>query len=218
MGVGMVAWKPVITHVKEGMDVALVGLGGVGHFVCKFATALGAKVTCFSHSVNKEDEALDVCGAYHFVYVSDDEKAIPLGYKNVFDLVVFTAPVKYNYDSLFRSAKPGGKVCLIGTVGGEPTELPQDVNITFDDSRLNPFPTENPPVNSQAGDDAKHVTVVWSNGGSPKDYDAMFAFVDKHKITVNTAAERFNVLQETLKGIEDSPAVKNILFWSTAHL
>jgi len=49
-----------------GKKVGVMGLGGLGHMGVKFAAALGAEVTVFSHSAAKEADAKRM-GAKHFV-------------------------------------------------------------------------------------------------------------------------------------------------------
>jgi len=45
--------------------VAIVGLGGLGHMGLKLAKALGAKVTLFTRSPGKEDDARRLGGRRH---------------------------------------------------------------------------------------------------------------------------------------------------------
>ncbi|KAJ4850812.1 hypothetical protein Tsubulata_030893, partial [Turnera subulata] len=48
---------------KPGMNIGVVGLGGLGHVAVKFAKAMGLKVTVISTSPNKKQEALERLGA-----------------------------------------------------------------------------------------------------------------------------------------------------------
>lgn len=52
---------------KPGLNLAVVGLGGLGHMAVKFAKALGSKVTVISTSPNKKKEAIENMGADSFV-------------------------------------------------------------------------------------------------------------------------------------------------------
>ncbi len=52
----------------------VVGLGGVGHMAVKFGKAFGMKVTVFSRSPSKENEAQEVLGADNFIVSKDPEK------------------------------------------------------------------------------------------------------------------------------------------------
>lgn len=44
-------------NVTPGMNVGIVGLGGLGHMGVKFAHAMGAKVTVITTSPGKEEDA-----------------------------------------------------------------------------------------------------------------------------------------------------------------
>ncbi|MEG3002736.1 MAG: zinc-binding dehydrogenase, partial [Comamonas sp.] len=57
-------YSPLRTwNVGPGSRVAVIGLGGLGHMAIKLAKALGAEVTLFSRSPNKEADARRL-GAY----------------------------------------------------------------------------------------------------------------------------------------------------------
>lgn len=88
---GLTAWSPLVrAGTGPGKKVAIVGLGGVGHFAVLWAAALGAEVTVISHSTRKKDDAIKL-GAKHFVVNSEKDWAKPLAFK--FDFVLNTADV-----------------------------------------------------------------------------------------------------------------------------
>lgn len=68
-------YAPMVRHNmnQRGKSLGVVGLGGLGHMAVKFGKAFGLKVTVFSTSISKKDEALNLLGADHFV-ISSDEK------------------------------------------------------------------------------------------------------------------------------------------------
>ncbi len=53
------------------MQVAVIGLGGLGHLGVKFAAAMGAEVTVLSQSLSKKDAGLAM-GASDYYATSDD--------------------------------------------------------------------------------------------------------------------------------------------------
>lgn len=55
-----------------GDNVAVLGVGGLGHLGLKFARALGCTVTAISSSKQKEKDAKEF-GAHHFLLLSDIE-------------------------------------------------------------------------------------------------------------------------------------------------
>ncbi len=78
-----------------GKKVAVVGLGGLGHFAVLWANALGAEVTVISHSPHKKDDALKL-GAKHFVSNQDKDWSKPLAFN--FDFVLNTADMTHTFD------------------------------------------------------------------------------------------------------------------------
>jgi D-arabinose 1-dehydrogenase-like Zn-dependent alcohol dehydrogenase len=52
---GVTAWMPFVRHdIGPGRNVAIVGLGGLGHIALQFALALGCIVTVISTSPGKQ--------------------------------------------------------------------------------------------------------------------------------------------------------------------
>lgn len=93
---GLTVWSPLVrAGVGPGKKVAIVGLGGLGHFAVMWANALGAEVTVISHSPDKKEDALKL-GAKHFVYNGDKEWAKPLAF--TFDFVLNSADMTHTFD------------------------------------------------------------------------------------------------------------------------
>ena len=69
---GITLYSPIKHwNAGPGKKVAVMGLGGLGHMGVKFAVALGADVTVFSHSPSKESDA-KAMGAHHFVSTKEE--------------------------------------------------------------------------------------------------------------------------------------------------
>ncbi|KAL7619633.1 hypothetical protein AAE478_010174 [Parahypoxylon ruwenzoriense] len=86
---GLTVWSPLVrAGTGPGKKVAIVGLGGLGHFAVLWGNALGAEVTVISHSPGKEADARSL-GAKHFVVSSAKGWAQPLAF--TYDLVLNTA-------------------------------------------------------------------------------------------------------------------------------
>lgn len=59
---------------QPGKSLGVIGLGGLGHLAVKFGKAFGLKVTVFSTSTSKRDDALNLLGADNFVVSSDEQQ------------------------------------------------------------------------------------------------------------------------------------------------
>jgi len=58
---GLTVFSPMKRHgVGPGKKLAVVGIGGLGHFAIMFGKAMGAEVTAISHSPNKAEDAKKV--------------------------------------------------------------------------------------------------------------------------------------------------------------
>jgi uncharacterized zinc-type alcohol dehydrogenase-like protein len=112
---GITLYSP-IRHwgVGKGSRVGVMGLGGLGHMGVKFAAALGADVTVFSHSPKKEADALKM-GASKFVVTRGDEwnKEIT----KTFDLVLNTVSAEIELDPYLQLLDTDGTLVVIGLPG-----------------------------------------------------------------------------------------------------
>lgn len=97
-----------------GKKVGIMGLGGLGHMGVKFAHALGAEVTIFSHSPNKESDALAM-GADHFVATHDINALKEL--KTSFDLIINTVSAELDINLYLELVKLDGTLVIIGLPG-----------------------------------------------------------------------------------------------------
>ena len=99
---------------KSGMKVGVMGLGGLGHMGVKFAAALGADVTVFSHSPSKEADA-KAMGAHHFVVTKDPKNLAPLAAS--FDLILNTVSAELDINIYLNLLKLDGTLVVIGLPG-----------------------------------------------------------------------------------------------------
>lgn len=89
MCAGLTVYSPLVrAGVGPGKKVAIVGIGGLGHFAIMFARALGADVTAISHSPDKKSDALSL-GAHRFVSSREKDWAQALAFE--FDFVLNSA-------------------------------------------------------------------------------------------------------------------------------
>jgi len=117
---GITLYSP-LRHWKVGVGtkVGVIGLGGLGHMGVKFAAAMGAEVTVFSHSVNKEADAKRM-GATHFVVTKD--AAVFADLKESFDLILNTVSAELDINVYLELLKLNGTLVVIG-LPGKPYEV-----------------------------------------------------------------------------------------------
>ncbi len=107
MCAGLTTYSPLKrAGTGPGKKVAIVGIGGLGHFALLWAKGLGAEVTALSHTAGKKEEALKL-GADHFVCTRDKDWAKPLALTfnfilncadmtNEFDLKIYMSTLAVN--------------------------------------------------------------------------------------------------------------------------
>ena len=94
-----------------GKNVAIVGLGGLGHMGVKLSRALGAKTTVLSHSPSKRDEALRM-GADHFHATSDRATFKQLA--GSFDLIINTVSADIDWNAYLNLLAVDGTMVVVG--------------------------------------------------------------------------------------------------------
>ncbi|KAJ7943761.1 putative Alcohol dehydrogenase [Quillaja saponaria] len=105
---------------KPGLNVGVVGLGGLGHVAVKFLKSLGAKVTVISTSPNKMKEATENLGADSFLVSRDqDQMQAAMG---TMDGIIDTVSAVHPILSLVGLLKAHGKLVMIG-MPEKPLEL-----------------------------------------------------------------------------------------------
>jgi len=112
---GITTWSP-LRHWKVGPggQVAIVGLGGLGHMGLKLAKALGAEVTLFSRSPGKEADARRL-GADHIVISTDAAQMAAVAGR--FDLIIDTVPYVHDVNPYVPTLATGGTIVMVGYLG-----------------------------------------------------------------------------------------------------
>jgi uncharacterized zinc-type alcohol dehydrogenase-like protein len=109
---GVTTYAPLKRYgVKAGMNVGIVGLGGLGHMGVKIAHAMGARVTVFSHSPAKRDAALAL-GADDFI--STHDAGWSTANEETFDFILDTVSAEHSYDDYLNVVKRGGTMAIVG--------------------------------------------------------------------------------------------------------
>jgi D-arabinose 1-dehydrogenase-like Zn-dependent alcohol dehydrogenase len=156
---GLSTYAPIARFCKPGDQVAVLGIGGLGHLAVQYAKAMGCKVVAFSSSREK-DELIKELGAERVVS-SGDLKALDKE-KYSFNVVLNTVPV---FDEKLFSAhiglvKPNGHFVQIGLPAVE-TPLKIDPMLIV----------------------SKQIKLTGSYVGSRKEMKEMLEFSAKHGIS-----------------------------------
>lgn len=118
---GITTYSPLQTwHVKPNSQVAVIGLGGLGHMAVKIAVAMGAQVTVLSTSNKKREDAIQF-GAKNFV--NTKEKDSLQKYLHQFDLIINTASGNIDLNHYLSLLKLDGSLVCVGA-----PEFPYQVN------------------------------------------------------------------------------------------
>jgi uncharacterized zinc-type alcohol dehydrogenase-like protein len=109
---GITVFNPLIQFgVKPTDNVAVIGIGGLGHMALQFLNAWGCKVTAFTSSEAKKKEALAL-GAHQTVNSRDsDEIRAAAGQ---FDMILSTVNVKLDWNTYVEALKPRGRLHIVG--------------------------------------------------------------------------------------------------------
>ena len=112
---GITTWSP-LRHWKVGKSsrVAVVGLGGLGHMALKLAKGLGADVTLFTRSFDKQADARRL-GADHIV-LSGDAAQMQAVFGQ-FDLIIDTVPYVHDLNPYLPTLALDGTLVLVGYLG-----------------------------------------------------------------------------------------------------
>jgi uncharacterized zinc-type alcohol dehydrogenase-like protein len=103
---------------KPGDEVAVVGLGGLGHLAVKLAASMGAEVTVLSTSRGKEQDAVRL-GAKRFVSTREPGALDALVGK--FNLILDTVSATHDVNEQLSLLRNFGTLILVGL---SPTPLP----------------------------------------------------------------------------------------------
>jgi uncharacterized zinc-type alcohol dehydrogenase-like protein len=111
---GITVFNPLVQfHLSPTADVGVIGIGGLGHMALQFARAWGCRVTAFTASESKIEEAQRM-GA-HDTLNSRDPDALEAA-AGRFDLIISTVNVKLDWNAYLNTLKPRGRLHVVGAV------------------------------------------------------------------------------------------------------
>ncbi len=119
---------------KPGEQVAVMGLGGVGHMAVKLASSMGADVTVLSTSRGKEEDAARF-GAKRFVATKEPGALDALQGK--FDLIVDTVSAPHDINRHLALLRNSGTMVLLGLPPNATADTPINAgSLIFGNKRL----------------------------------------------------------------------------------
>jgi uncharacterized zinc-type alcohol dehydrogenase-like protein len=117
---GITVFNPLVQFgVKPTDRVAVIGIGGLGHMALQFLNAWGCRVTAFTSSPAKREEALEL-GAHQAINSRDPEDIKAAA--GQFDLILSTVNVKLDWNAYVETLKPRGRLHFVGATL-EPLDL-----------------------------------------------------------------------------------------------
>lgn len=109
---GITTYNPLKRYgINENSNIAIIGLGGLGHIAVQFARRLGANVTVLGHSESKRSEAAQF-GASNYEILQDENDFDRLS--NKYDFILNTAAVKLDLDNYLKLLTVNGIFCFVG--------------------------------------------------------------------------------------------------------
>ena len=178
---GLTAWRAVFSRaqLQPGERILLSGIGGgVMLFALQLAVTVGAEVYVTSGSDEKITRAVALGARKGFNYSHPDWAKDAAKSPGLFDVIVDSAGGA-GFESLLDLAAPGGRVVFFGATRGNPPVLPMRKVFW------------------------RQVSLLGTTMGSPADWAAMTAFVDRHRLTpavsavfpLARAAEAFDLME-----------------------
>ena len=117
---GITVFAPLLAFGVRPTDrVAVIGIGGLGHLALQFYRAWGCRVTAFTSSGAKTEEALAL-GAHDTVNSRDPEAIAAAAGR--FDFVLSTVSASLDWNAYVATLRPKGRLHFVG-VTTEPLSL-----------------------------------------------------------------------------------------------
>lgn len=125
---GITLYSP-LNHWKAGpgKQVAILGMGGLGHMGVKIAHAMGAEVTVLSQTLSKREDGLRLGADRVVVSKNPDEMA---KVANSLDFILNTVAAPHNLDAFLNLLKRDGTMTLVGAPDS-PHPSPTVFNLIF---------------------------------------------------------------------------------------
>lgn len=181
---GITIFNPLLQFdISPTANVAVIGIGGLGHIALQFLRAWGCQVTAFTSSDDKKNEALAL-GAHKVLDTLDPAQLTAAS--NQFDLILSTVNVKLDWNAYLATLRPKGRLHFLGV-----TLEPLDINVS-------------PLIAGQ-------YSISGSPTGSPTSMIAMLNFANRHNIKPVVEIFPFDKVNEALARLASGKAKYRIV-------
>jgi alcohol/geraniol dehydrogenase (NADP+) len=152
---GLTVYSAIVrAELPNSSEVAVLGVGGLGHLAIQFLREMGHRVSAFSHSPAKR-ETIEQLGA---AYVDSSDPAGLTSFRKRFDLILSTLNVTFDLNAYLGMLRPRGRLCVVA----QPLErLSINVGVLYDSAQR---------------------TIYGNYVGSRRDMMAMLAFAAEHNV------------------------------------
>lgn len=111
-----------VANVQPGENVAVFGIGGLGHLAVQYAQIVGATVIAVDIETEKLELATEL-GAHHTVDASAVDPVEAIAALGGADVALAFAVSQRSFDQAFASLRPGGRLVCVA--------MPADGNMTI---------------------------------------------------------------------------------------
>lgn len=171
-----------------GKQVAVVGMGGLGHMGVQIAAAMGAEVSVISQTRSKEADA-KALGATH--YYAAGEPGTLQSLAGTFDLILCTVSADdFDYSAYFRALKPFGVFVNVGLPEKNPEiDLGELINgdKVLAGSNIGGIPITQEMLDFCAEHDIRSVVEVIDGEGITEAYDNVVGSKVRYRYVIDTS-------------------------------
>jgi uncharacterized zinc-type alcohol dehydrogenase-like protein len=158
MCAGITTFLPLRRHTKKGEKIAVMGLGGLGHFAVQWAVKMGLEVDVFSSSHDSDELAKKLGAKEVFAWTKKEH----IKQKDHYDAILNTLPcglTTEQMNSFLDVLKPGGKFIQVGI-----PDIKEELKLGFFNLVT------------------KDLQIIGSLVGGISDYEDMLQFAEEHGI------------------------------------
>lgn len=170
-------------ELRDGSDVAILGIGGLGSLAVQFLRKMGHRVSAFSHSPAKK-AMLEQLGAE---YVDSAMVTGQATLKRRFDLILSTLNATFDLNAYLGMLKPRGKLCVVA----QPLEMQSiSVGMLYDNALR---------------------SIYGNYVGSRRDMTAMLAFAAEHNVESLVDVLPFTDVNRAIDIVRSNTAARTVL-------